>query len=371
MRFQEEFRDATRAEALVEAIKRRVTRPWTIMEVCGGQTHAIMRFGLQDVLPKNVELVHGPGCPVCVTPVELIDKAIAIARRPEVVFTSFGDMLRVPGSNESLLQAKAQGADVRMVYSPLDAVTLAERQRDRQVVFFAVGFETTAPATAMAAYRAKRLGLTNFSLLVSHVLVPPAISAILASPKARINGFLAAGHVCTIMGTEEYLPIAQAHHVPIVVTGFEPVDILHGLYLCLTQLEEGRGEVENAYARVVRDSGNVEARRIMREVFEVGPRVWRGIGAIPASGLVLSEAYRAFDGETRFDVRAIGGAESPECISGLVLQGLAKPWECKAFGVRCTPEHPLGAPMVSSEGVCAAYHRFGRASSWQSTSTSI
>lgn len=358
MKFQDELRDPVAAQTLLDAISRKVTRPWSLMEVCGGQTHAIVRFGLEALLPKGIELLHGPGCPVCVTPVELIDKAIAIALRPEVIFTSFGDMLRVPGSEQSLLQAKARGADVRMIYSPLDAVTLAGRHPERQVVFFGVGFETTAPTTAMAVYEAHRLGLPNFSLLVSHVLVPPALRALLSAPQRRIDGFLAAGHVCAVMGLDEYRPLASEFRVPIVVTGFEPIDLLAGVLGCVSQLEEGRAEVENAYARVVRDEGNVPARKLLREIFQVCPRVWRGIGAIPESGLCLAEKYRAYDAELRFEVASVGGAESAECLSGQIMQGLARPPACGAFGTRCTPDHPLGAPMVSSEGTCAAYYTF-------------
>ena len=330
------------------------------MEICGGQTHSIIKFGVDTLLPKEINLVHGPGCPVCVTPVEMLDKAMTIASRPEVIFCSFGDMLRVPGTARDLLTVKAGGGDVRIVYSPLDAVKVARENPDRQVVFFAVGFETTAPANAMAVAHAKREGLTNFSVLVSHVLVPPAMEAILGSPHNRVQGFLAAGHVCSVMGYTEYEPIAQKYRVPIVVTGFEPVDILQGIYMCVRQLEEGRIEVENQYARSVRREGNQPAIRLMREVFEIRPRKWRGIGEIPRSGLGLSPAYAAFDAETRFGVAGQTADESSECMSGLVLQGVMKPHECPAFGTRCTPEHPLGATMVSSEGACAAYYRYRR-----------
>jgi hydrogenase expression/formation protein HypD len=360
MRFIEEYRDAAATRALARRLARITTRPWTLMEVCGGQTHAIVRFGIDELLPKGVTLVHGPGCPVCVTPVELIDKAVAIAQRPDVVLCSFGDMVRVPGSVKDLLAVKAEGGDVRILYSPLDALDVARRNPQRQVVFFAVGFETTAPATAMAARRAKEMGLTNFSLLMSHVLVPPAMRALLASPLNRVQGFLAAGHVCTIMGFEEYLPIAREYRVPIVVTGFEPVDILQGVLMCVLQLEEGRAEVENQYARSVRRSGNLGAQRLMREVFRVVRRKWRGIGEIPESGLALSEAYADLDAETRFGVSDIAAAEPAECKSGEILRGIRRPAECAAFGGRCTPEHPLGAPMVSSEGACAAYYRYRR-----------
>jgi len=360
MKFVEEFRNERLVRALADQLKRVVTRPWTIMEICGGQTHAIVRFGIDELIPPSVTLVHGPGCPVCVTPLELIDKALAIAARPNVTFCSFGDMLRVPGSHGDLFSVKARGADVRIVYSPLDALALARAMPQREVVFFAVGFETTAPANAMAVYQAKREGITNFSLLVSHVLVPPAIEAILSSPTNRVQGFLAAGHVCTVMGYHEYEPLAAKYKVPIVVTGFEPVDILEGLLMCLRQLEEGRCEVENQYSRVVVREGNRRAQDLIQEVFTVVPRKWRGIGEIPASGLGLRESYKEFDAELRFDVASTAVEESPECISGLILQGLKKPPECPAFGTRCTPEHPLGATMVSSEGACAAYYRYRR-----------
>ena len=330
------------------------------MEVCGGQTHTIVKSGLVDLLPPDITLVHGPGCPVCVTPVELIDKAIAIAARPETIFCSFGDMLRVPGSSKSLLDVKASGADVRIVYSPLDAVKLARGNPSREIVFFAVGFETTAPANAMAVWQAEREGIHNFSILVAHVLVPPAMEAILASPNCRIHAFLAAGHVCTVMGWEEYEPIARRWQVPIIVTGFEPLDLLEGVQMAVAQLEQGRAEVENQYRRAVRREGNRPAQQRIAEVFEIGPRKWRGIGEIPASGLRLRERYRAFDAEERFPIGIGPVEESSECIAGLVLQGLKKPFECPAFGTRCTPESPLGAPMVSSEGACAAYYLYGR-----------
>jgi hydrogenase expression/formation protein HypD len=360
MRFIDEYRDAKLAQHYARRIAQIVTRPWTIMEICGGQTHAIIKFGIDELLPKEITLVHGPGCPVCVTPVELIDKAIEIASRPEVIFCSFGDMLRVPGSEKDLLSVKAQGGDVRIVYSPLDALKLAKENPDREVVFFAVGFETTAPANAMAVYQAARQNIKNFSLLVSHVLVPPAIEAILSSPKNRVQGFLAAGHVCTVMGYTEYEPIAQKYKVPIVVTGFEPLDILQGVYMCVKQLEEGRHEVENQYTRSVRREGNTKAQELIREVFCVVPRKWRGIGEIPRSGLGLTEKYKEFDAELKFGLTDRSVEEPSECIAGLVLQGVKKPHECPAFGTRCTPEHPLGAPMVSSEGACAAYYRYRR-----------
>ena len=358
MKYREEYRDPVAAHRFADAIKRIVTRPWKIMEVCGGQTHAIVRYGIDQLLPDEVTLIHGPGCPVCVTPVDYIDKAIEIAGRPGTILTSFGDMLRVPGSAGDLLAAKARGGDVRVVYSPLDALAIARANPDREVVFFAVGFETTAPANAMAAYRAKREGLTNFSLLVSHVLVPPAMRAILSGPTNRVQGFLAAGHVCTIMGFEEYFPLAEQYRVPIVVTGFEPLDILEGVYLCVRQLEEGRHEVENQYARAVERSGNRPAQQIMAEVFKVVRRRWRGIGDIEESGLGLADAYRAFDAEQRFGVVGTSTEEATECIAGEVLRGDRKPTDCPAFGTRCTPEHPLGVTMVSSEGACAAYYRY-------------
>jgi hydrogenase expression/formation protein HypD len=330
------------------------------MEVCGGQTHNIMKSGIENMLPDNVSLVHGPGCPVCVTPIELIDKAIAIALRPEVIFTSFGDMLRVPGSQRSLSAARAEGADVRMVYSPLDALKMARANPERQVVFFAVGFETTAPANAMAVWQAAKLGVENFSVLVAHVLVPPAMEAILRSPHCRIQAFLAPGHVCAITGFPEYEALASRYKVPIVVTGFEPVDILEGILMCVRQLESGRAELENQYGRAVRPEGNVAARDTVAEVFEISERTWRGIGEIPASGLRLRGAYRRFDAAQRFPIVAGPVCEPAECISGLVLQGVKKPGDCPAFSSACTPEHPLGAPMVSSEGACAAYYLYAR-----------
>lgn len=360
MKFIDEYRDAKAARHFAHLLARITTRPWTLMEVCGGQTHAIVKFGVDELLPKEITLVHGPGCPVCVTPLELIDQAIEIASRPEVIFCSFGDMLRVPGSAKDLLAVKAGGGDVRIVYSPLDALKIARDTPHKQVVFFAVGFETTAPANAMSVYQAHQQGIKNFSLLVSHVLVPPAMEAILSSPHNRVQGFLAAGHVCTVMGFTEYEPIAQKYHVPIVVTGFEPVDILQGVYLCIKQLEEGRAEVENQYARAVRRQGNEPAQQIIREVFQIRPRKWRGVGEIPQSGLGLRDKYLEHDAELRFGVAGHTVEESSECISGLILQGLKKPHECPAFGTRCTPEHPFGATMVSSEGACAAYYRYRR-----------
>ncbi len=360
MRFVNEYREAKFADPYVRALARITTRPWTVMEVCGGQTHTVVKFGLDGLLPSQVTLVHGPGCPVCVTPVESLDTAMEIASRDEVIFCSFGDMLRVPGSVRDLQSVKAAGGDVRVVYSPLEVVRVAQEHSTREVVFFAVGFETTAPATAMAVSQAYRLELRNFSLLVAHVLVPPAIEAILSARDSRIQGFLAAGHVCTVMGYREYEPIAERYHVPIVVTGFEPLDILQGVYMCVRQLEEGRAEVENQYARSVRREGNLEAQRLIREVFCVAPRPWRGLGEIPRSGLVLQHKYAAFDAERRFGLATARTAEPKECRAGLVLQGLIKPQQCPAFASQCTPEHPLGAPMVSSEGACAAYFRYRR-----------
>jgi len=358
MKFRDEYRDPDAARRLAAAIAGITTRPWTLMEVCGGQTHTIVRYGIDELLPAGVTLIHGPGCPVCVTPVDYVDKAIEIAGRPETILCSFGDMLRVPGTNGDLFGAKARGADIRIVYSPLDALAIARAHPARQVVFYAVGFETTAPANAMAVYRAKREDLRNFSMLASHVLVPPAMRAILSAPHNRIQAFLAAGHVCTIMGYEEYVPMVAEFRVPIVVTGFEPLDILEGIHLAVRQLEEGRAEVENQYSRSVRRLGNEPAQRIMREVFRVVKRRWRGIGEIAESGLGLADAYRDYDAETRFGTVASREEQTSECISGLVLCGEKKPTQCPAFGTRCTPEHPLGVTMVSTEGACAAYYRY-------------
>ena len=358
MKYVDEYRDGAAVRRLAEAAARTVTRPWTVMEICGGQTHAIVKFGLDELLPRGVTLVHGPGCPVCVTPAAMIDQAVELSLRPGVTLCSFGDMLRVPGNGADLLTARARGADVRMVYSPLDAVRFAREHPQRQVVFFAVGFETTAPANAMAVLRARHEGVANFSMIVSHVLVPPAMAAILGAPDNLVQGFLAAGHVCAVMGTSEYGPIAERFRTPIVVTGFEPVDILEGLLRCLRRLEAGTAGVENAYARVVRAEGNAPARAICERVFEVVDRDWRGLGPIPASGWALREEFHAYDAPRRFGLGAAPAAEPGECISGSILRGLRKPFDCPAFGTRCTPEHPLGAPMVSSEGACAAYHRY-------------
>jgi len=360
MKYLDEYRDGELAHKLAREIHRITTKPWAIMEVCGGQTHAIVKFGIDELLPRQVELIHGPGCPVCVTPLEVIDKALEIAARPGVIFTSFGDMLRVPGSTTDLLSVKAKGGDVRIVYSPLDAVKLAQENPGREVVLFGVGFETTAPATAMAIFQAEQKGLKNFSMLISHVLVPPAIEALMSSPDCRVQAFLAAGHVCAIMGYEEYPPLAAKYRVPIVVTGFEPLDILQGILMTVQQLESGRAEVENQYARAVSQKGNQPAQELVRKVFRVVPRKWRGVGEIPQSGLGLADAYAAFDAEKRFGLTDHHVEEPAECMAGLVLQGLKKPHECPAFGTRCTPEHPLGATMVSSEGACAAYYRYRR-----------
>ena len=360
MKFVDEYRSKELATRLSEEIKAAATGSWTVMEVCGGQTHTILQYGIQDILPGNVKLLHGPGCPVCVTPVEMIDKAVAIAAMPEVIFCSFGDMLRVPGSNEDLLEIKARGGDVRTLYSPLDAVEIAQRNPTKKVVFFAVGFETTAPANAMALRQAKRLSLNNFFVLCSHVMVPPVMSAMLESPDNTVQAFLGPGHVCSIMGTSEYEQLCSRFKVPIVISGFEPIDILDGILHCVKQLESGEGRMENCYARAVRSDGNVEARQVLSEVFSVGNRTWRGLGAISDSGFRLSPDYQRFDAEEHFEVCAVVSEESPRCISGQVLRGLKKPNECPAFGKECTPETPLGATMVSSEGTCANYYKFSR-----------
>ncbi|MBN1397460.1 MAG: hydrogenase formation protein HypD [Bacteroidetes bacterium] len=360
MRFIDEFRDGKAASAYIGRIHAACKHPWTIMEICGGQTHTIVKSGIDNLLPPSITLVHGPGCPVCVTPLEIIDKAIAIASRPDVIFTSFGDMLRVPGSEKDLLTVKSEGGDVRIVYSPLDAVKIAQQNPDKKIVFFAVGFETTAPANAMSVLHASRLGLNNYSILCSHVLVPPAMEAILSSPENRVQGFLAAGHVCTVMGYEEYIPMTAKYHVPIVITGFEPVDILQGILMTVQQLEKGVWTVENQYSRSVKREGNIQAIELMNKIFQVTDRAWRGIGTIPKSGYRIKEEYSKYDAEKVFNVSAIRTHESPLCIAGQVMQGLKKPLDCPAFGTRCTPEHPLGAPMVSSEGACAAYFHYGK-----------
>ena len=360
MRFLDEYRDYDSVQRMAREIRRITTRPWTLMEVCGGQTYTIVKSGLQELLPSLITLVHGPGCPVCVTPVAMIDRAVATALLPHVILCSFGDMLRVPGSTQSLLDAKSLGADVRIVYSPLDALQLARSNPTREVVFFAVGFETTAPSNAMAVWQAAREQLANFSMLVSHVLVPPAMEAVISSPQCQVQAFLAAGHACMVTGYEEYFSISQRHKVPIVVTGFEPLDLLEGVLMLVAQLESGRSEVENQYIRAVQNEGNRHAQARVTDVFEVTHRAWRGIGEIPGSGLRLRDQYRGMDAESRFNLKLEDAEESAECIAGLVLQGRRRPYDCPAFGNRCTPDTPLGAPMVSSEGACAAYFHFGR-----------
>ncbi len=358
MKYIDEYRSSDTVGQYLSLIDRISTRPWTIMEVCGGQTHAIVKYQLQKLLPDHIRLVHGPGCPVCVTSLELIDRAISIASLPQVIFCSFGDMLRVPGSQTDLLRVKAQGADVRILYSPMEALKIAKENPGREVVFLGVGFETTAPAIAMTIDLAKREKIGNISVLISHFLVPPAMEAVMSSPRCVVQGFLAAGHVCTIMGYDEYLPICKQYQVPIVVTGFEPLDIVEGLYLCVKQLEEGRVEVENQYARSVKKEGNTQALRMMRSVFEIVDRKWRGIGVISHSGLGLKEEYREFDAESRFQVEHVTTKESAECISAEIMQGFKKPCDCPMFGRQCTPERPLGAPMVSTEGACSAYYLY-------------
>ncbi len=360
MNINQEFRNARLVQAVVDKIRQTATRPWVIMEICGGQTHAFMQTGLDQLLPASIELVHGPGCPVCVTSLELIDKALAIAMRPDVIFTSFGDMLRVPGSRDDLFSIRARGGDIRVVYSPLDSVRIARENPEKQVVFFAIGFETTAPANAAALLQAKALGLKNYSQLVSIVRVPPAMHAILGSPGNRVQGFLAAGHVCSVMGTREYPPIAARYHVPIVVTGFEPLDLAQGLLMCVQQLEAGLAEVQNAYTRVVQEEGNPAALKMLARVYREVDRNWRGIGTIPLSGWGLTPEFAGFDAENRFDLKEIQTRESEICIAGQILRGLKKPHQCPAFGNPCSPENPLGAPMVSSEGACAAHYRYGR-----------
>lgn len=360
MKYLDEYRDPVLARRLLAELQAIATRPWAIMEVCGGQTHTLVRQGIDELLPAGIRMIHGPGCPVCVTPLEMIDKAVRIAARPEVTFTSYGDMLRVPGTSGDLLGVKARGGDVRVVYTPLDAVHLAERNPDREVVFLAVGFETTAPANAMAVLHAATLGLTNFTVLVSHVLVPPAMTAILDAPDNQVQAFLAAGHVCAVMGWTEYEPLAARYRVPIVVTGFEPLDLLEGILMATRQLEEGRAEVENQYARAVNRAGNSEAQTAVRKVFRLTDRDWRGIGTIPTSGLTLTDEYDAFDAETRFTVGDVHTRENPDCIAGDILRGTRLPTSCPAYRTRCTPRTPLGAPMVSAEGTCAAFYNAGR-----------
>jgi hydrogenase expression/formation protein HypD len=360
VRYLDEYRDERIARALAAEIGQRATRPWVLMEICGGQTHTIMRYGIDELLPLDLELVHGPGCPVCVTPLETIDKAIELAARPDVILVSYGDMLRVPGSRSDLFRAKAQGADVRITYSPMEAVTIARSRPDRTIVFLAIGFETTSPANAMAAWQAKREGLTNFSLLVSHVLVPPAIRALMLSANSRVQGFIAPGHVCTVMGCGEYESLVRDFRVPIVVGGFEPVDLLQAVLMLVKQLEAGEAKLENQYVRSVSYRGNLPAQRIMTDVFEIADQKWRGLGVIPQSGLRLRKEYASYDANLRFELEELCVDEPAECISAQVLQGLKKPTDCPAFGLRCTPENPLGAPMVSSEGACAAYYHYRR-----------
>ena len=360
MKYIDEYRDGRIAGSLAADIQARATRPWVLMEICGGQTHTIMRYGLEELLPQQVELVHGPGCPVCVAPLEIVDKAIAIASTPGVIFVSYGDMLRVPGSRSDLFRVKAAGGDVRIAYSPMDALKIARENPRRRVVFLGIGFETTAPANAMAVWQAKQEGLANFSMLVSHVLVPPAMRMILGSRNNRVQGLIAPGHVCTVMGWREYEDLAREFHLPVVITGFEPLDLLEAIRMLVAQLEEGRAEVENQYVRSVSYAGNLPAQRLIEQVFETADRQWRGIGNIPMSGFRLREEFAAHDAEKIFGTSKITAAEPAECISALVLQGLKKPADCLAFGTRCTPEQPLGAPMVSSEGVCAAYHQYRR-----------
>jgi hydrogenase expression/formation protein HypD len=360
MKYLDEYRSEELAQKVVSEIRRVVTKPWVLMEVCGGQTHTIVKYGIDHMIPPEVELVHGPGCPVCVTSLEMIDKAHAIARRPDVIFTSFGDMLRVPGSESDLLVLKSRGADIRVVYSPIDALKIARANPDKKVVFFAIGFETTAPGNAMAVWQAKKQGIKNFSVLVSHVLVPPAIASILQSPFNRVQGFLGPGHVCTVMGYREYEPIAERFHVPIVITGFEPLDILEGVLMTVQQLEQGKWDVENQYPRVVKREGNLMAQDLVNQVFEIGDRKWRGVGSIPKSGYKLRYEFRDHDAERIFEVEEIDTKEPEICISGLVLRGVKKPHDCPAFGTLCNPEHPLGATMVSAEGACAAYYAYGR-----------
>lgn len=360
MKYLDEYRDADLVRGALDELRRIITRPWVLMEICGGQTHAIMRYGIDQLLPPEIELVHGPGCPVCVTPLELIDKALAIAAQPDVIFTSYGDMLRVPGSERDLFSVRAAGGDIHVVYSPLDAVEIAQENPNKEVVFFAIGFETTAPANAMSVVQARALGVNNFSVLVSHVCVPPAMHAILGSSQNRVQAFLAAGHVCAVMGYWEYLPIAERYLVPIVVTGFEPVDIMQGIVTAIYQLEEGRAEVENAYARAVTFEGNRPAQAMINQVFQSCDRKWRGVGMIPMSGWRLNPGFADFDAQKRFQVEWMTSEESPLCIAGQILQGLKKPAECPAFARQCTPETPLGATMVSNEGACAAYYRYRR-----------
>jgi len=358
MKYLSEYRDPVLAKKYLEEIKASVTQPWSIMEVCGGQTHSLVKNGIIEMLPDSVTMIHGPGCPVCVTPLNLIDKAIYLAIEKGVILCSFGDMLRVPGSEKSLLEAKAEGADVRVLYSPLEAVKIAEDNPDKDVVFFAVGFETTAPANALSVIHAHSRGIENYSILASHVLVPPAIKAVIDDEESKIDGFLAAGHVCTIMGNAEYHPISEDFNVPIVVTGFEPLDVLQGILMVIRQLEQNKAQVENQYSRIVREEGNPDAQKVIHQVFEVRDQMWRGIGEIPESGYAVKDEYAAFDATKRFDVNIQEAPEHPDCISGQIMKGIKKPFECSQFGKTCKPTNPLGAPMVSSEGACAAYYHF-------------
>jgi hydrogenase expression/formation protein HypD len=361
MKYISEYRDPGLVEKFLNEIHKSITRPWHIMEVCGGQTHSLVKNGLINLLPKDLHMVHGPGCPVCVTPLHLIDKAVHLAMEEKVILCSYGDMLRVPGSKYSLLEAKASGADVRILYSPLEAVKLAKANPDREVVFFAVGFETTAPANALSVIQAQRENLLNYSILASHVLVPPAIEAVMDDEDATINGFLAAGHVCTIMGITEYVPLVEKYHVPIVVTGFEPVDLAQGILMTLKQLERGEAKLENQYARVVKPEGNPEAMKVIEKVFYISDREWRGIGNILMSGYHVKSNFEWYDADKKFDINIAKADENKECIAGLVLKGIKKPFECPQFGKKCSPQMPLGAPMVSSEGACAAYYHFSNA----------
>ena len=358
MKYMSEYRDPELAKKYLEEIKKTVTQPWYIMEVCGGQTHSLVKNGIIEMLPKTVTMIHGPGCPVCVTPLNIIDKAIHLALEENVILCSFGDMLRVPGSKKNLLEAKAEGADIRILYSPLEAVRIAEDNPDKEVVFFAVGFETTAPANALSVIHAHRKELKNYSILTSHVLVPPAIKAVIDDEESKIDGFLAAGHVCTIMGNSEYHPLSKTYEVPIVVTGFEPLDVLQGILMVVRQLEANKAEVENQYARIVKEEGNPEAQKMIHQIFEIKNQIWRGIGETPDSGYQVRPEYGGFDANRKFQIEIPEAPENPDCISGQIMKGLKKPFECSQFGKKCKPTNPLGAPMVSSEGACAAYYHF-------------